>query len=330
LRGGPGRRGVLVQTLDDLAYLFTLSAPHRERGRVKALFGDLAAALRSVAVCAAAKPRECVTGAAEGCNLHLEDRDPEVLLEVGICGLGRVQSPAHLSTVAVVRTDIAELQPQLTFELAEAGIEHLLQLFASGLGHDLAPFAGVDLHGALNIPVSAATAAETCPYRVGNISAARLVCIRDDGNLDEGWRAREMWLVGKLHPMLVHFPIGLVLAAAGAEIIAIHTGRPVWRTIAVANVRAGAVMGAMTVVAGWALASAPFIEPSRLLTWHRWTGVAATASAIAAALVSTWSRGPSGRSALVYRTALFSAAAFVAIAGHLGGTLLWGADFFRP
>ena len=139
-----------------------------------------------------------------------------------------------------------------------------------------------------------------------------------------------MWLVGKLHPMLVHFPIALILAAAAAELIAIHTGRPAWRTIAVANVRAGAAAGAVTVVAGWALASIPLIEPSPLLTWHRWTGVAAAAGAIGAALISTWSRVPSERSVYVYRTALFGAAALVAIAGHLGGTLVWGADFFRP
>ena len=139
-----------------------------------------------------------------------------------------------------------------------------------------------------------------------------------------------MWLVGKLHPMLVHFPIGLVLAAAAAELIAIHTGRPAWRTIAVANVRAGAAMGAITVVAGWALASAPFVEPTRLLTWHRWTGVAAATTAIGAALLSRWSRVPSGRSAFVYRTALFAAAVFVALAGHLGGTLVWGAAFLHP
>ncbi len=113
----------------------------------------------------------------------------------------------------------------------------------------------------------------------------------------------QMWLVGKLHPMLVHFPIGLVLAAAAAELIAIHTGRRAWRTISVANVRAGAAMGAITVVAGWALASAPFVEPTRLLTWHRWTGVAAAAGAIGAALVSTWSGVPSRRSMFVYRTA---------------------------
>lgn len=122
----------------------------------------------------------------------------------------------------------------------------------------------------------------------------------------------------------------MILAAAAAELIAIHTGRPAWRTIALANVRAGAAAGAVTVVAGWALASAPFIEPGRLLTWHRWTGVAAAAGAIGSALISTWSRVPSGRSVFVYRTALFGAAALVAIAGHLGGTLVWGADFFRP
>src|SRR5712691_13370622 len=158
----------------------------------------------------------------------------------------------------------------------------------------------------------------------------RSVCART-ANPEGGVEGQtQMWLVGKLHPMLVHFPIGLVLAAAAAELIAIHTGRPAWRTIAVANVRAGAAMGAITAVAGWALASAPFIEPTRLLTWHGWTGVAAAAGAVGAALISTWSRVPSGRSVYVYRAALFGAAALVAITGHLGGMLVWGPDFVRP
>ena len=138
-----------------------------------------------------------------------------------------------------------------------------------------------------------------------------------------------MWLIGKLHPMLVHFPIGLILAAAAAEMLAILTGRAAWRAIAVANVRAGAAMGAVTAVAGWALASAPFIEPSPVLVWHRWTGLAGAAVAMGAAVVSFWSPVDSRRSVLVYQAALFGAAAVVAIAGHLGGTLVWGADFLR-
>jgi uncharacterized membrane protein len=76
-----------------------------------------------------------------------------------------------------------------------------------------------------------------------------------------------MLLMGKLHPMLVHLPIALVLAAAAAELRAIGTRRPAWRAVALANLRAGAVMGAVTMTAGWLLASAPFIEPALSLTW---------------------------------------------------------------
>jgi uncharacterized membrane protein len=62
-----------------------------------------------------------------------------------------------------------------------------------------------------------------------------------------------MWLVGTLHPMPVHFPIGLVVRPRRQGTIAFHTGRPACRTISVVNVRGGPAMGAITVVAGWAL-----------------------------------------------------------------------------
>jgi len=139
-----------------------------------------------------------------------------------------------------------------------------------------------------------------------------------------------MLLIGKLHPMLVHFPIGLVLAAAAAEVLAILTRRATWRAIAVANVRAGAAMGAVTAIAGWLFATAPFIEPTRSLTLHRWTGLAGAAAAIAAALFSMRPPVQAHRSVFAYQTALFGAAVFVAIAGHLGATLVWGSGFLWP
>ena len=139
-----------------------------------------------------------------------------------------------------------------------------------------------------------------------------------------------MLLIGKLHPLLVHFPIALVLAAAGAEIIAIRTRQVSWRAIAVANVRMGAAMGALTLIAGWVLATAPFVEATSSLTSHRWTGVAAVAATIGAAVASWRSHGESHRSLVVYRGALFGAAALVAIAGHLGAALVWGTEFLKP
>jgi uncharacterized membrane protein len=136
-----------------------------------------------------------------------------------------------------------------------------------------------------------------------------------------------MALVGRLHPLLVHFPIGLILAAAAAELAAIHTGRADWRAIAAANVRAGAATGALTAVAGWGLASSPLVQPSRLLAWHGWMGAAGAVGAIGAAVLSIGAGDPTRRRRrLAYRAALFGAAALVAVAGHLGGTLVWSAD----
>jgi uncharacterized membrane protein len=139
-----------------------------------------------------------------------------------------------------------------------------------------------------------------------------------------------MLLIGKLHPLVLHFPIGLVLAAATAELLAILTGRESWRAVGIANVRAGAAMAGLTAVAGWALTSAPFVEPSRLLEWHRWMGVGGATAAIGAAALSGRLRAPSKPRLFAYQATLLGAAALIAIAGHLGGTLVWGAAFLHP
>jgi uncharacterized membrane protein len=139
-----------------------------------------------------------------------------------------------------------------------------------------------------------------------------------------------MLLIGRLHPLVLHFPIGLVLAAAGAELLAILTRRESWRTLGVANARAGGALAAVTAIAGWALTSAPFVEPSRLLEWHRWVGVAGATAAVAAAVVSTQLRSQSRHWLIFYQAGLFGAAALIGLAGHLGGTLVWGADFLHP
>jgi uncharacterized membrane protein len=139
-----------------------------------------------------------------------------------------------------------------------------------------------------------------------------------------------MSLIGKLHPLLVHFPIALVLIAALAELLAMASPRPAWRTVAVANVRAGAALGVVTAITGWLLASLPVVDAVPPLEWHRWIGIAGAAGAVAAALMSSDSRVESRRSVWRYRTALFAAALLVMIAGHLGGTLVWGARFLRP
>jgi uncharacterized membrane protein len=139
-----------------------------------------------------------------------------------------------------------------------------------------------------------------------------------------------MALIGRLHPVLIHFPIALVLLAAAAETAFVVSGQERWRIAAIVNVQAAAVFAAVAVIAGWRLALVPGMEPGPLLEWHRWIGTAgAVLSAIAAAGSSRInSRGP--RVLRLYRVTLLGAALLVGFAGHLGGLMVWGADFLRP
>ena len=138
-----------------------------------------------------------------------------------------------------------------------------------------------------------------------------------------------MALIGHFHPLLVHFPIALILIAATPELVSVTTKFPEWHTVAVANVRAGSAFAVASAGAGWLLASSRIVEASHALEWHRWLGLMAALAAVAAALATgEIDRAP--RRLWLYRIALFSAAACVAVAGHFGAVLVWGADFLRP
>ena len=139
-----------------------------------------------------------------------------------------------------------------------------------------------------------------------------------------------MAFVGRLHPLLIHFPIALVIAAALAEGAAIVTADEGWRTVAVENVRAGAVFALLATVAGWRLALAPEMDVSPLLEWHRWLGTVAAGAALAAALATGGVRRRSAVGVQIYRIALFTAGTLVAVTGHFGGLLVWGANFLHP
>jgi uncharacterized membrane protein len=138
-----------------------------------------------------------------------------------------------------------------------------------------------------------------------------------------------MTFAGHLHPLLVHFPIGLVLMAAVAEAIATVTGSDRWRMVAVLNIRAGALFAAATVVTGYLFAASMAPDEATALEWHRWLGIAGAAVTFAAALGSVRQAHGSAGTRWMYRLALFGGAALIAFAGHLGGLLVWGADFLR-
>jgi uncharacterized membrane protein len=135
--------------------------------------------------------------------------------------------------------------------------------------------------------------------------------------------------LGRLHPLLIHFPIALVIVAVAAEGATILTGDRRSRALAVANLRAAAGFAVVAAVAGWWLASGGDIEATTLLEWHRWLGTAGACATLAAA-ATTWLDDGRWIVLWTYRMTLFGAGALVALAGHLGGLLVWGVNYFRP
>jgi len=126
--------------------------------------------------------------------------------------------------------------------------------------------------------------------------------------------------VGRLHPLLVHLPIGFLVLLLAMEVAARF---PRGKHLADCS---GFVAGLTVPVAfaaaacGWLLSRGGDFDPT-LLAWHRWTGLGlAAASALVFAL-----RRLNARRA--YRLALGATAGLLVIVGHLGGSLTHGRDY---
>jgi len=127
----------------------------------------------------------------------------------------------------------------------------------------------------------------------------------------------------KFHPLVLHFPIGLLLAAALAELFVL-----VFRAAGLAGtVRFCLWLGALGAIVaaalGW-LAGEYEGYKGESLEWHRWAGVATAGLALFTAIVNEATR-KGGRG--LYRFFLLLTVLAVIAAGHYGGMLVHGNPF---
>lgn len=136
-------------------------------------------------------------------------------------------------------------------------------------------------------------------------------------------------MAGHFHPVLLHFPIVLILMAALAEFLLSFTGRRFFESISTFSIRLGALMAVLTALAGWAAASgnSGSAETAWIVQWHRWLGTGTAAAAIVVSLVSFWINDDSNR--VLYRWLLYITAVAVAVTAHFGGMIMYGVDFLK-
>lgn len=138
--------------------------------------------------------------------------------------------------------------------------------------------------------------------------------------------------LGKLHPVAVHFPIALVLAALLAEALSMATRKPLFTEGARFSVVLATLSGAVTVGLGWAAGAFAHYpaDLSQTLWLHRWLGTGTGVLVILSAVLSELARLPDRKRPflLAYRTLLFIASIAVGLTGHFGATLIYGFNYF--
>ena len=141
---------------------------------------------------------------------------------------------------------------------------------------------------------------------------------------DERW-----WrFLGRLHPLVVHFPIGLALAAAGVEFVNILRRRPEASPFGITATALAAIAACFAAWFGWLNADYEGATVDNTLFLHRWLGIVG-----AAGLLVVWFVGLAGRSgdrhaALNgYRWGLVVVAVVVGVGAHFGGEMVYGKGY---
>jgi uncharacterized membrane protein len=125
---------------------------------------------------------------------------------------------------------------------------------------------------------------------------------------------------GRLHPLLVHLPIGLLVLLGALELLARF---PRFKG---ANANAGLILAftipaaIFSVICGLLLSEAGGYQ-DQLLQWHKWTAIATAAFCCLAGLLHSLHLKK------LYRWCLSSSVLLLVLASHFGGSLTHGSDY---
>lgn len=132
---------------------------------------------------------------------------------------------------------------------------------------------------------------------------------------------------GRLHPMILHAPIGLMIGLVFVEAVGLARARPLGREVRLALVWLTVISAGASIATGLLLNRAGGY-PSGAAGVHQWVAIGAGTSVLLAAIAAQ------ARSAAAYGFFLLVGAGLLIPAGHLGAGMTHGEDFlfepFRP
>ncbi|MCX2452431.1 chitobiase/beta-hexosaminidase C-terminal domain-containing protein [Pedobacter sp. PLR] len=135
------------------------------------------------------------------------------------------------------------------------------------------------------------------------------------------------WLqpLGRMHPMILHFPIVLLMLAMLMEFFRFketYLKEPLYQSFTTGLLLSGTLLSAVTVIMGLLLSKEEGYTGT-LLQWHKWTGV----GLVFFASIIYWSRNASWYKITLARTGAIITIICLILAGHYGASLTHGDNF---
>ena len=138
------------------------------------------------------------------------------------------------------------------------------------------------------------------------------------------------WLwefIGRLHPLVVHFPIGLIVVAGLLELYASLRKKDALHQSTAPLIHIGAITALIAAIVGLLLANAGSYG-GRVLDLHRWSGFVTALLSIATLILYRRAINVNTSHARMhYRAVLFLAILTLAFAGHQGASLTHGSGY---
>ena len=132
--------------------------------------------------------------------------------------------------------------------------------------------------------------------------------------------------IGRLHPLIVHFPIGILVVSMVMELFTIGGKRPGLRQGIYWMVLTGAGTAILATLLGWLLSNADDYSGDLVLSHQNWGIATATLSSLCATLLY-FTENQRIANLVMYRSTLFLSVVLLTIASHLGASLTHGEDY---
>ena len=131
------------------------------------------------------------------------------------------------------------------------------------------------------------------------------------------------WL-GRLHTLVIHFPIAMFVGALGVELFGLWWRNPIYQSAAQVMLIVGALGAVVAAFLGWFAGGFYLTDRNQVLMLHRWLGTAIAAAGFVLVYLSATARRSAEKPRTVYWTALTLMTIAIAVQGYIGGSFMHG------